>query len=145
MNRSSSASPVFPLPLVFSLLLLGTLVLASCKSDPLASELLAGSQSKSWRIESITTDGIDESLNECEVTFILVFNADGSWSASETGNDCSPELRSGTWTMNSVGAEMEVTESGIAEEWRVLDLTESRLEILRMEGALEQVQRYNAL
>jgi hypothetical protein len=133
-----------PSPSLFGLtLLIGgfALVFASCEAEPLASEVLAGSDSKAWRLEGIITDGIEEFLNPCEATFTLVFSADGSWSAGETGEDCSPTTDSGTWTMNSVGAEIDIEGSTGTDFWRVLELTEERLRILRQEGGLDQEQR----
>ncbi len=121
------------------------LVFASCEADPLASELLAGSDSKSWRIESVNTGGIEELLNPCEASEVLVFAADGTWSSSETGEDCAPNAMAGTWTMNSVGAEIDIIDGSGSEQWRVLELTETRLEVLRREGGLDQELRYNAL
>jgi hypothetical protein len=128
------------------LLLLVLPLLAACgPDDPLADELLAGADARTWALGFRATDGVEDFLNPCEASLQVTFRADASWVSRQTGDECVPDDRAGGWDINNVGDKLTLTEGGDSTRYRILELTEETLRIVTLERDPEVEERYEAL
>jgi outer membrane biogenesis lipoprotein LolB len=102
-----------------------------------AEQILAGEESKTWRIDQETTaTGDQRALTQSEDTQRVTFSADGTFQVRDA-----TEVRTGTWTYRPTERMLELEfddQPGIAETYYVSRLEEDALDVRAPDGATMQ-------
>lgn len=105
------------------------MLLGACSNDdagPSYSELLAGTDKKTWRIYSSTLYGNDV-LDECfrDDDWIFERNSNVTWRNTTTLCTNQPETQKSTWKISDDGQSLRF----FSGTYRVLSLTEDKMEL----------------
>ena len=120
-------------------------IISACAEVASPPELLAGTNSQTWRLTGRSLDSVPDLLNLCEKTFDVVFNTDESWSWSFTGEECVPEAMEGSWAFNTTQTVLTLSPTGgTAIEWTILTLDESTPSVRYDDGGVSVEDSYTA-